>query len=156
MVSTSLLKLAAPSYDCETLSSRLFILYWTMRIHEENIAWLTWLALCIVHAINRITMINMIPSGYPVINTTHAHLTHWGHLRPRQNRHHFPDDILKWIFLNEKAWISIKISLKFVPKGQINSFGSDNGLALTRWQTVIGTNYCWITDAYMRHSASMS
>ena len=41
-------------------------------------------------------------------------------LRPRQNGRHFPDDIFKFIFLNENAWISIKISLKFVPKGPIN------------------------------------
>ena len=26
-----------------------------------------------------------------------------------------------WIFLNENVWISIKISLKFVPKGQIDN-----------------------------------
>ena len=38
-------------------------------------------------------------------------------LRPRQNGCHFPDDILKWIFLNENVWISSEISLKFVPKG---------------------------------------
>ena len=42
-------------------------------------------------------------------------------LRPKQNGRHFPDDILKWIFFNENAWISIEISLKFVPKGQINN-----------------------------------
>ena len=42
-------------------------------------------------------------------------------LRPRQNGRHFPDDILKCIFLNENIWISIKISLKFVPKGPINN-----------------------------------
>ena len=42
-------------------------------------------------------------------------------LRLRQNGHHFPDDIFKWIFLNEKVWISMKISLKFVPKGPINN-----------------------------------
>ena len=42
-------------------------------------------------------------------------------LRPRQNGRHFPDDIFKWIFLNENVWILIEISLKFVPKGQINN-----------------------------------
>ena len=41
-------------------------------------------------------------------------------LRPRQNGRHFADDIFKCIFLNENVWISIKISLKFVPKGPIN------------------------------------
>ena len=49
------------------------------------------------------------------------HHTHFNTLRPRQNGRHFPDDILKWIFLNENVWISIKISLKFVPKGLINN-----------------------------------
>ena len=33
----------------------------------------------------------------------------------------FPDDIFKWIFLNEIIWISIKISLKFVPRGPISN-----------------------------------
>ena len=42
-------------------------------------------------------------------------------LRPRQNGRHFPDDIFKWIFLNENVWISSKISLKFVPWGTINN-----------------------------------
>ena len=41
-------------------------------------------------------------------------------LRPRQNGRHFPDDIFKCIFFNENAWISIKISLKFVLKGPVN------------------------------------
>ena len=40
-------------------------------------------------------------------------------LRPRQNGRHFADDMFKCIFLNENVWISIKISLKFVPKGPI-------------------------------------
>ena len=42
-------------------------------------------------------------------------------LRPRQNERLFADDIFKWIFLNENVWISIMISLKFVPKGPINN-----------------------------------
>ena len=45
-------------------------------------------------------------------------------LRLRQNGRHFPDDICKCIFLNENAWISIKISLKFVPKGPINKISA--------------------------------
>ena len=47
--------------------------------------------------------------------------THFNTLRPRQNGRHFPDDIFKWIFLNENVWISNKISLKFVPKVPINN-----------------------------------
>ena len=42
-------------------------------------------------------------------------------LRPRQNGCHFPDDIFKGIFLNENVLMSIKISLKFVPKGPLNN-----------------------------------
>ena len=42
-------------------------------------------------------------------------------LRPRQNGCHFPGDIFIWIFLNENVWISIKISLKFVPRGPISN-----------------------------------
>ena len=42
-------------------------------------------------------------------------------LRPRQNGRHFADDIFKRNFLNENIWITIKISLKFVPKGPINN-----------------------------------
>ena len=42
-------------------------------------------------------------------------------LRPRQNGRHFADDIFKCIFLNENAWMSLKISLKFVPKVRINN-----------------------------------
>ena len=42
-------------------------------------------------------------------------------LRPRPNGRHFIDDIFKWIFLEENVWISINISLKFVPRGPINN-----------------------------------
>ena len=42
-------------------------------------------------------------------------------LRPRQNGRHFADDTFKLIFLNENIRISIKISLKFVPRGPINN-----------------------------------
>ena len=85
-------------------------------------------------------------------------------LRPRQNGRHFPDDIFKCIFMNENVWISIKIPLKIVPKGQINNFPtlfqiiffSDNGLTPTRRQAIIWNNDGHFTDAYMRHSASMS
>ena len=42
-------------------------------------------------------------------------------LRPKPNGRSFADDSFKWIFLNENVWISLKISLKFVPKGPINN-----------------------------------
>ena len=72
------------------------------------------------------------------------HLTHWGRDKMAAI---FPDGIFKYIFLNENIKISIKISLKFV---QLTIFhhlsesesesGLDNGLAPTRWQTIICTN----------------
>ena len=53
-------------------------------------------------------------------------ISHWTNeflntLRARLNGRHFPDDIFEWIFLNENVWISINISLKFVPRGPINN-----------------------------------
>ena len=42
-------------------------------------------------------------------------------LRPRRNRRDFADDIFKRISLNEDVLISIKISLKFIPKSPINN-----------------------------------
>ena len=44
-------------------------------------------------------------------------LNHWD----RNKRRHLADDILKCIFLNENVCISLKISLKFVPKVRINN-----------------------------------
>ena len=41
-------------------------------------------------------------------------------LKLRRNEQHFAEDIFKRIFFNENVWISIKISLKFVPKGPIH------------------------------------
>ena len=42
-------------------------------------------------------------------------------LRQKQNGCHFADDTFKSIFFYENAWISLKTSLKFVPKGPINN-----------------------------------
>ena len=42
-------------------------------------------------------------------------------LRPIQYCRQFADDIFKCIFLIENAWISFKISVKFVPKVRINN-----------------------------------
>ena len=45
-------------------------------------------------------------------------------LRPRQDGRHFADGTFKRIFLKEIVRISIKISLKFVPKSPINNIPS--------------------------------
>ena len=42
-------------------------------------------------------------------------------IEAEKNGRHLPDDILKYIFLNETAGISIKISLTFVPEDPINN-----------------------------------
>ena len=76
-----------------------------------------------------------------------------------QNGRHFPDNIFKCIFLNENVWILTKISIKFVPQGEVNNHdsttGSDNGSVLARWQAIAWTNDGKFTDAYMRRSASV-
>ena len=55
-----------------------------------------------------------------LLSSSHNMITVLNTLRPRQDGRHFPDDIFKCIFLNENVKISIKISLRFVPKGPIN------------------------------------
>ena len=54
-------------------------------------------------------------------------------LRPRQNGQHFPDNIFKHIVFNENVWISIKISLKFLPKGPINNVPALVQIMAWRW-----------------------
>ena len=46
---------------------------------------------------------------------------------------------LKCVFLNDNIGISIKSSLKFVPRGPINNI-AELGLAMTRRQAIIWTN----------------
>ena len=62
---------------------------------------------------------------YVIRNRTIASRLSYHHgintLRPRKNGRHFADEIFKCIFLNDNAWILLKISLKFVPKFRINN-----------------------------------
>ena len=90
-------------------------------------------------------------------------------LRPRQNGRHIADDIFKCIFVNENEWISLKISLKFVPKGQINISPSlvqimawrrqgDKPLSEAMMVSLL-THICvtrpqWVNVAQMRHQFS--
>ena len=50
------------------------------------------------------------------------HISLWTLFNTLRPRHHFADNIFKCIFLNENAWIALKISLKFVPKVQLTIF----------------------------------
>ena len=52
------------------------------------------------------------------------HSCFFNRLRPRLYGCHFADDSFKCIFLNEHVWISIQISLKFVPKDQIDNISA--------------------------------
>ena len=63
------------------------------------------------HTTDVITSPRVDCSSYIIVNT----------LRPRKNGRHVPDDIFRCIFLNENIWISLKIPLKFVPRGPINN-----------------------------------
>ena len=70
-------------------------------------------------------------------------------MEPKLNVRHFADDIFKSSFLNENIWIWIKISVKFVSKGQINDVP-------VLVQILALTNDGKFTDAYMRHSTATS
>ena len=70
----------------------------------------------------------------------------------------FPDDIFKCILLNEKVWILIKISMKFVLKVRINNILSL--VQIMAWRRpgdkpLSEPMMVSSTDAYMRHSASV-
>ena len=79
--------------------------------------------------------------------------------RPRQDGRHFPDDIFKRIFLNENILILTKISLKFVPRGPIYNIPALVLIMVWRRpgdKPLSEPMMVLSTDAYMRHSASMS
>ena len=76
-------------------------------------------------------------------------------LRLRQNGCHFPD-IFKCIFVNENIYISIKISLKFVPKGLINNIPALVQIMTWHHSGDNPLSESMITDAYMHHLASIS
>ena len=76
-------------------------------------------------------------------------------LGPTQNGRHFPNDIFKCIVLKENVSISIKTSLKFVPKCSVNNIPSLFQI-MARQQAIIWTNDAEFINACMRQSAQMS
>ena len=86
------------------------VIYWTCSLLVEYI--------CIRECQNHYGVPAMTHKGPPM---SEVPVPWWLALRPRQNGRHFADDTFKRIFLNENVRISIKISLKFVPKGPINN-----------------------------------
>ena len=80
-------------------------------------------------------------------------------LRPRQNGRRCADDTSKHVFLNQNATISIKISLKFVPKGPINNIPAL--VQIMAWRRpgdkpLSEPMVTYLNDAYMCHLPSMS
>ena len=74
------------------------------------------------------------------------------------NNWKFPPDF-RCVFLTENIWISIKISLKFVPKGPINNIPAL--VQIMAWRRpgakpLSEPMMASFTDAYMRHSVPMS
>ena len=69
------------------------------------------------------------------------------------------DDVFECIFLNENIKMLIKISLKFISTGSINNISAL--VQIMAWQNpgdkpLSEPMMAWFTDAFMRHSASMS
>ena len=80
-------------------------------------------------------------------------------LRPRQNGHHFADDIFKCISLNENFWILNKIPLKYVPYGLIDNMAALVQIMAWRRADVKPLSepmMAYFTDAYMHHPGSMN
>ena len=71
----------------------------------------------------------------------------------------FGDNIFKCIFLNEEVGIFIQMSLKFVPKVPINHQSALVQKMAWHWsgdKPLSEPMMIYLTDAYMRLSASMS
>ena len=73
---------------------------------------------------------------------------------PGKNGCHFTDDIFKCIFSNQKVWILIKISLKFVLKGPIKNNPALVWIMAWCWigdKPLSEPMLTWFTEAYMWH-----
>ena len=90
--------------------------------------------------------------------------------RLRQNCRHFADDIFKCIFLNERVWILLKISLKFVPKARINNIPAlvqimawrrtgdkplSEPLLVSLWAPIYITRPQWVNHVSWCHMVSL-
>ena len=80
-------------------------------------------------------LIETFKTGYKSLIVTRLKLIPSG-----QHGRHFTDGTFRYIFVNEKCFILIKISLKFVLKGPIDNkpgLVKKNGLAPNRRQAII-------------------
>ena len=101
------------------ISTSITLLYWL------KIIYLTVCSLCALYELQReIVYADDILIGSCGPNNSHNYRkSTWliNTLRLRHDGCQFPDDIFKYIILNENVSISIMISLKFVPKDPINN-----------------------------------
>ena len=91
--------------------------------HEKSITTL-WIQMCIFSSFTLLYfMSQVVTQMHGTVSCTHWFMYRFllNTLRPRQNGRRFADDTFKRIVLNENIRISIKISLKFVPKDPINN-----------------------------------
>ena len=78
---------------------------------------------------------------------------------PWQNGRQITDDILKCVFMNEKLYILIQISLKFFGKGQIDNESALVQVMAWHWtgdKPLTEPMLTWFTDAHMWHQGEMS
>ena len=97
--------------------------------HYLNQRWLDYRSIYASLGPNEIT-VETVKYSFSILFYTILCVAYWTHigpfwsfitLRPRQNRRHFADDTFKRIFVDENVRISIKFSLKFVPRGPIEN-----------------------------------
>ena len=95
---------------------------WYHCIMKWKSCWFSWrmrqLTRQMIGSDNAMSLFGTKPLSEPVMGYYQLKLNTLG---PRQNGRRFADGTFKHIFLNENVRISIKISLKFVPKGPINN-----------------------------------
>ena len=87
-------------------------------------------------------------------------------LRWRQNGRQFPDDKFKCISFDENVWISLKMSMKFVPKVRINNItslvlimawcGQATSHYLNQWWFILLTHICvtwprWVNSCHVEY-----
>ena len=80
-------------------------------------------------------------------------------LRPKLNGRHCTNDTFKCFFLNENIWFWIEMSLNLIHKGSFNSIPAlvwIMGCGRPGHRPLSEPIMSCFTDAYMRHSASMS
>ena len=123
--------------------------------HYFNQCWLIISKIQLHSSDGNFTRDTSVMNDYYLGNLSYSKLCNSFHLSPPgQNGRHFADDIFKWISMNEKFCILIRISLKCVHKGRI-----DEKSALVQVMAWCGPDdkplpeamLIQFIDAYIRH-----